>query len=315
MTIWWWGFALFIILFLTLDLGLKRHRKTEQTPKKAALWSLFWVMLACIFTGIIALWYPENNSPNRAPALEFFTGYLVEKSLSLDNLFVIASIFTSLQITPIGQQRALSWGIMGAIVMRLVMILIGTALFTHFHWMPLIFGSILLYTAFRMGLGYMYPKTDPSQSLSKEQAISGSWLKKWFSFSQQDDNHHFFVWEKGKWKATTLLLALIQVEACDLMFAIDSIPAIFAITNDPFIVVSSNVFAIFGLRALYLLLAQGLGSFRFLHPTLSLLLGFVGIKMLLSMVYSIPLPLSFAIMAGILIVGILASVYYPKKKE
>lgn len=311
---WWWGFALFLVLFLAVDLGLKHCQKRDQTPKEAALWSLFWVVLACLFTGVIALWYPRGDDPTRNPALEFFTGYLVEKSLSLDNLFVIASIFTSLQISHTGQQRALSWGIMGAIVMRFIMILVGTALFSHFHWMPLVFGSILLYTAFRMGWGYLQRR---SANDTTETAAARPWsfLQRFIPLAHRPDNDHFFVMENGAWKATTLFLALIQVEACDLMFAVDSIPAIFAITQDPFIVVSSNVFAIFGLRALYLLLSHALPLLRFLHPTLSLLLGFVGIKMLLSLVYPISLPLSFAIMATILATGVIASLVMPTDKQ
>lgn len=304
MAIWWWGFAIFIALFLTLDLGFRRRH--TQTSREALALSIFWVVLACLFTGVIALWYPDNAIPGRNPALEFFTGYLVEKSLSLDNLFVIASIFTSLSISHAGQQRALAWGIMGAIVMRLIMILIGTALFAHFHFMPLIFGSILLYTGLKMGYGW-YQKNQNSAMETIEKPVDFGFLKRLIPLSSRNDNNHFFVIEDGIRKATPLFLALIQVESCDLMFAIDSIPAIFAITNDPFIVVSSNVFAIFGLRALYLTLSQGLYLFRFLHPTLSVLLAFVGIKMLLSVVYPIPLPLAFAIMAGILGVGILAS--------
>lgn len=304
MAIWWWSFAIFIALFLTLDLGFRRRH--TQTSREALALSIFWVVLACLFTGVIALWYPDNAIPGRKPALEFFTGYLVEKSLSLDNLFVIASIFTSLSISHTGQQRALSWGIMGAIVMRLIMILIGTALFAHFHWMPLLFGLILLYTGLKMGYEW-YQKHKSSVTETIEQPVNFGFLKRFIPLTSRNDTDHFFVIEDGIRKATPLFVALVQVESCDLMFAIDSIPAIFAITSDPFIVVSSNVFAIFGLRALYLLLSHSLHLFRFLHPTLSVLLTFVGIKMLLSLVYPIPLPLAFAIMAGILGAGIVAS--------
>lgn len=313
MTLWvWLGFISLVLGMLALDLGVF-HRKDEVMSTRQALgWTAIWVALAMAFNvGVYFMyehaWLGMGLDAAGSPTLSgsdafkmFLTGYVVEKSLSLDNIFVIALIFTSFGIPAVYQHRVLFWGILGALVMRAVMILAGAALIQRFTWTVYLFGGILLLTAVRM-------LVSEEEDLDPEDNRLVKLARRLLPFTDTLHGHAFFVRENGRRLATPLFLTLVVVEFSDVLFAVDSIPAIFSITTDPFLVFTSNIFAILGLRSLYFALAAMLHRFHYLKESLVYLLAFVGVKMIIHDYYHIPPGIALAFIVGILAVGVLAS--------
>ncbi len=318
-SIWVWvGFLLFIFAMLTLDLGVFTKRNQIISPRKAVLLSSFWIFLALVFNVLVYFLYKHNIfglglDPAHAlssdqAALQFFTGYLIEESLSLDNLFVIAVIFNYFAVPPQYQHRVLYWGIVGAIVMRGIMIAVGVIVLQKFFWVDYILGAILILTAAKMLMS-----KDSSIEPNKNPLVKIA--RKFFPVTADFEHEKFFIKRSDQWYATPLFLVLLVVESSDLIFAVDSIPAVFAITRDPFIVFTSNVFAILGLRSLYFLIAAMLTRFRYLKVSLVFVLGFVGTKMLLHHHFPIPTVASLLTICSLLAVGILASVLAARRTE
>jgi tellurite resistance protein TerC len=290
----WAGFIVLVLALLAVDLGFFHRKAHEVTVKEAALWSAVWVALASIFNVGVYLWFGTQR------ALEFTTGYLIEKALAVDNIFVFVVIFATFAIPAIYQHRVLFWGVLGALVLRAVFILAGGAFLQHFHWAIYIFGAILAITGIRLLLQH-----DEEPRPERNLFVRG--FQRLVPVTHELDGDRFTVLRKGRRYATPLLLALVTVEVSDLIFAIDSIPAIFAITSDPFIVFTSNIFAILGLRSLYFLLANVIPKFVYLKIGLSFVLIFVGAKMLLMDVYPVPIAASLGVIASILVLSALAS--------
>ena len=290
----WGGFVLFILAMLAIDLGVF-HRKTHTVSiKEAGIWTVVWISLATLFG--IGLWL-RNGSEQ---ALAFAAGYVIEYSLSMDNIFVFVLIFTYFAVPAAYQHRVLFWGIMGALVMRGVMIAAGAALIKQFHWIIYIFGAFLVFTGIRMAFhdnSEIHPEQNPLIRL----------FRRFFRVTRDYQGEHFFVRQAGVLMATPLFLVLLMVESTDLIFAVDSIPAIFAVTQDPFIVFTSNVFAILGLRSLYFILAGAVNQFHYLKLGLSAVLTFVGLKMLASEWYKLPTAISLLVIVLILGTAIVAS--------
>ena len=312
MTLWLWiGFVAIVLVLLAIDLGIF-HRKT-CIPKvsEAAAWTTVWVILAMLFN--IAVFYIYENHvlgigkemghelTGRQAAIQFFTGYVVEKSLSMDNVFVIALVFTYFGVKAEYQRRILFWGILGALVMRGAMIAAGAALLHRFNWITYVFGALLIATAIKM-LAARHDNLQPDRNPLVRLA------RRLYPVSADTNTDRFFVHVDGQRAITPLILVLLVVESSDALFAVDSIPAIFAVTSDPFLVFTSNVFAIFGLRSLYFVLAGAMDRFRYLKMSLVFLLVYVGVKMLLAHHYPIPTIPSLAIIAAILSVGVVASI-------
>jgi tellurite resistance protein TerC len=294
----WAGFTLLIFLLLALDLGVFHRRVHVIHPREALLWSIFWICLALVFNVGVWHWF------GKAHALEFFTGYLIEKALSVDNIFVFVVIFTYFAVPQELHHRVLFWGILGALVLRGVFILAGAALIQKFHWIIYVFGAFLIFTGIKLFLdrgSEVHPEQNPVYRLFRRFVRSTSGYR----------GPRFFVTENGVRHATPLLLVLVCIEATDVVFALDSIPAIFAITRDPFIVYTSNIFAILGLRALYFLLAGIIPKFRFLRIGLAVVLVFVGVKMVIEGFVEIPILASLAVIATVLTASILASWWLP----
>lgn len=263
----WLGFSLFIVTMLSLDLGLFNRKAHTIKYREAWIWSAVWVTLALIFGGLVFYYQGTDRG------FEFLTGYLIELSLSVDNLFVFLLIFSYFKVPARFQHRVLFWGVMGALVMRLTMIFVGAALINRFHWIIYIFGAFLVYTGIKM---FRHEDTD----MQPDQTFLVRAVTRFLPISRHYDEQKFFTRVDGKRTGTLLLLVLIVVEITDLVFAVDSIPAIFAITTDTFIVYTSNVFAILGLRSMYFLLAGVVEKFRYLRTGLAIVLTFIGIKML-----------------------------------
>lgn len=311
----WLGFLCLVFIMLALDLGVFHRKDTIISMGEALAWTAFWITLALGFNTLIYFMYthhwlgigtgPDTMLSGGQASLQFFTGYVIEKSLSLDNIFVIAMIFSYFRTPLKYQHRVLFWGILGAIAMRGLMIGIGTALINTFNWVTYIFGAMLLMTAVKM-LIWRHDNLEPNRNPVLKLA------KRFFPITSDLDGPRFFTKENKdntrRWAMTPLFLTLIMVESMDLLFAVDSIPAIFAVTTDPFLIFTSNVFAILGLRSLYFALAALMEKFHFIKISLAFLLAFVGTKMLLSHAYPIPTSVSLAVIGGILGVGILASI-------
>jgi tellurite resistance protein TerC len=304
-TIWLWiGFNLFVLSMLAVDLGVFHRRAHKVSIKEATIWSVVWISLAMLFNlGLYLFWdklSPASNYSNSEAALAFFTGYLIEKSLSVDNIFVFVLIFSFFAVPAIYQHRVLFWGILGALLMRGALIVVGAVLLKEFHWIIYIFGAFLIFTGIRMALHRneeMHPEQNPLIKL----------LRRIMPVTENYEGDHFFIRRAGKLMATPLFLVLLIVETTDLIFAVDSIPAIFAVTNDPFLVYTSNVFAILGLRSLYFLLAGVIDKFYYLKLGLSAVLTFVGTKMVIVDFYKIPVGLSLGAIASILGISVIAS--------
>jgi tellurite resistance protein TerC len=285
---------------LVLDLGVFHRRAHTVKFREALAWSGAWIALAAIFAVVIFFWH------GRAPALEFVTGYVIELSLSVDNLFVFLLIFRFFQVPSIHQHKVLFWGILGALVMRAIFIAAGVGLILRFHWIIYVFGAFLVYSGIKLffqGEAEIHPEKNPVLRL----------FRRWVPVTKDYVGNQFFVRNPGLF-ATPLFVVLLVVETTDLLFAVDSIPAILAITRDAFIVYTSNVFAILGLRSMYFALAGMMEMFRYLHYGLSLVLVFVGAKMLLSHYFEIPIQVALAAVAGVLAVSVIASLANPKKK-
>jgi TerC family integral membrane protein len=290
----WIVFNIFVLGVLAVDLGVFHRKAHTVTPREATIWCLIWVTLALVFNAGVYIWLdPEKG-------IEFFTGYLIEYSLSVDNIFVFIIIFSYFAVPAAYQYRVLFWGILGALIMRGMFIGTGALLLHHFHWIFYIFGGFLVFTGIKMLL-----KDDTSVHPEDNPVIKV--LRRIMPLSSQYEGQRFFVKRDAKWTATPLFVVLLVVESTDLIFAVDSVPAIFAVSSDPFIVYTSNVFAILGLRSLYFLLAGVIDLFVYLRYGLGVVLGFVGIKMLLVDIYKIPIGVSLAIVIAILTLSIVAS--------
>lgn len=309
---WMWGaFIVFVLVMLALDLFVFGGRRAHKVSvKEAAIWSLVWVSLALLFNA--GLWWHLNTTVGgevaNQKALEFFTGYLIEKSLSVDNVFVFLLIFSAFHVPPEFQRRVLIFGVLGAIVMRAVMILAGAWLVREFNWVLYLFGFFLVVTGIRM---LVMAEKEPDMHQNPVLKFSRRYLR------VADDHHgeQFVIYKNGVRYFTPLFLVLILIEASDLVFAVDSIPAIFAITTDPFIVFTSNIFAIMGLRALYFLLADMADRFHLLKYGLAMVLTFIGTKMLIMPWYHVPMAASLSIVAVLIGASVVASLMVPQKEE
>ncbi len=310
----WIAFIALIILFLALDLGVFHKDPHAVTGKEAIRWTTLWVSISLIFSLAVHKIYSEgwtDNVDNLTPGqavLEYLTGYVIELSLSMDNIFVIAVIFAYFGIPKEYQHRVLFWGILGAIIFRALMIMVGVVLINKFSFITYFFGALLLYSSYKMF-------TTQEQQVDPRRNPLVNLVKRFYPVVNRFVGNRFFV-RRGKYRAATpLFIALLVVETTDILFAIDSIPAILAITTDPFLVFSSNIFAILGLRSLYFVLASMLDKFHLLKYSLVFILAFVGVKMILIHVIHFPEWLSLSVIAASLIAGIIASLAQPEKKE
>lgn len=298
----WGGFILFVLVMISIDLGLFHRTAHAVKTKEALIWCAIWVSLALLFN--VGVYHYKGGQAG----IEFLTGYVIELSLSLDNLFVFLLIFSFFRVPKHHQHTVLYWGILGALVMRAMMIMTGIALINKFHWIIYVFGAFLVFTGVKMfftGDQEIHPEKNPVIKLAK----------KIFPVTHEFHEGHFFVRLKGRLLATPLFLVLLVIETTDLVFAVDSIPAILAITRDTFIVYTSNVFAILGLRSFYFALAGMFDKFRFLKVGLAIVLSYVGLKMLLSNFYKIPTVLSLTFIALTIGLSILISFLKPEKAE
>ena len=308
-------FFIAVLIMIAIDMvSLKKKRRpTKSASKKPSLGAAFgWPYPAHLQAGSISNWRATRLTVPLSPkkkVLEFFTGYVLEKSLAVDNIFVFLMIFGYFKVEPKFQHRVLLYGVFGAIVLRAIMIFIGAALVQQFEWILYLFGAFLLYT----GIHMMKPESDEEEDLSQNKILT--LLKKVIPTSPQFDGEKFFTIENGKRIATPLLLVLIMIELSDVIFAVDSIPAIFAVTTDPFIVLTSNIFAILGLRAMYFLLADFAERFIFLKYGLAFVLSFIGIKMLIMHWVHIPISISLSVVFGALGASILTSLVYTRQQE
>jgi|SRR5690554_102084 len=311
-----WGiFIAFIVVFLALDLGVFNRTPHVIKTKEAAIWTSIWVTVALSFSGVIFWLFNEglvDNPTDLTPqtaVLKYITGYLIELSLSIDNVFVIAVVFSSFSIPQKYQHEVLFWGIIGAVVFRALMIFFGVALINKFDWIIYVFGVFLLFTAFKMLFHKEEEKFDPKKSKIFR------FLKKLFPVTANMDGDKFFVKRMGVTAATPLFVALITIELTDILFALDSIPAILAITADPFIVFSSNILAILGLRSMYFLISRMISKFKYISYSLVVILAFVGVKMIISKHVEIPEWLSLTVIGASLILGIVISAITQKTDE
>jgi tellurite resistance protein TerC len=294
----WLGFNAFVLLMLAFDLGVF-HRKTHTVKLKEALtWTGVWIVLALIFN--VGVWQVRGEEAG----LQFLAGYLIEKSLSVDNLFVFLIVFSTFRVAPIYQHKVLFWGVLGALIMRGALIVAGTALLERFHWTIYLFGGFLVLTGLKLLL-----QKDETPQLEKNIVVRLA--RKWLPLTPDYVEGRFFVRENGKRFVTPLFLVLLTVEFTDLIFALDSIPAIFAVTPDPFIVYSSNVFALLGLRSLFFALSGVMVLFSRLKIGLAIILAFVGVKMMIVDIYKIPIGLSLGVIGGILALSVVASLLWP----
>jgi tellurite resistance protein TerC len=307
-TVWWAGFVAFVVAMLALDLGVFHRQAHTVKMREALTWTATWISLALLFNlGIYLGWIGsyEGTEAQHSAAVEFLTGYLIEVSLSVDNVFVFALLFKFFRVRPIYQHRVLFWGILGALVMRAVMIFAGVALLHRFHWVVYIFGAILVVSGIKMWRSEtikIEPEHNPVLRL----------VRRVFPVAKGDHGQHFFVRANGALAVTPLFVVLILVEWTDLVFAVDSIPAVLGVTHDPFIVFTSNIMAILGLRSLYFALAGVMERFHLLHYGLAIILAFVGAKMLLADFYKLPTLAALGVIVGILIVSVVGSMLYPR---
>ena len=299
--LFWVLFNLFVVAMLVLDLGVFHRRAHSVKFHEAVGWSIMWIALAGAFAVLVYFWH------GRGATLEFVTGYVIELSLSVDNLFVFLLIFRYFRVPPVHQHKVLFWGILGALVMRGVFILLGVGLIRRFEWIIYVFGALLVYSGiklFRQEEMEIHPEKNPVLRV----------FRRWMPVTENYEGGKFFVRRPGLY-ATPLLIVLLVVETTDLLFAVDSIPAILAITLDAFIVYTSNVFAILGLRSMYFALAGMMEAFHYLHYGLSIVLIFVGAKMLVSHYYHMPTEVALGVVAGVLLISVLASVAHPRKTK
>jgi tellurite resistance protein TerC len=306
----WAGFGLFILLMLALDLGVLNRKAHAVTYREATVWSVVWVTLALCFAGLV-FWKTDRQT-----GLEFLTGYVIELSLSVDNLFVFLLIFSYFKVPAKYQHRVLFWGVLGALVMRMTMIAVGATLVERFHWIIYIFGAFLIYTGFKM------LRQDETAANPEDNPLV-RFATRLIPITRHYEGDKFFTVENGKKMGTLLLLVLVIVEVSDLVFAVDSIPAIFGITTNPFIVYTSNVFAILGLRSLYFLLAGVVEKFHYLKIGLAIVLMFVGVKMLaegyihaqFGVTKETVILVSLGFVAVVLLSSVVASLVWPVRPE
>jgi tellurite resistance protein TerC len=297
----WTVFNLVVLALLLFDLGVLRRKSHDVKLKEALGWSAFWISLALLFFG--GVWFYDG----RKRAFEFLTGYITEYALSVDNIFVFILIFSYFKVAPAYRHKVLFWGIMGALIMRGVMILLGVELVHRFEWILYVFGAFLVFTGIR--LAFKSEDVDPSANPMVKLA------RKFLPVTEQYHGDHFFTMQDGKRFATPLFIVLLVIETSDLIFAVDSIPAIIGISKDSFIIYTSNVFAILGLRSLYFALAGIMDLFHYLKYALSFILTFVGIKMLIEKIYHIPIEMSLGIIIAALVISIIASLRWPLPDE
>ncbi|MCL2178702.1 MAG: TerC family protein [Proteobacteria bacterium] len=300
--LFWVGFNVLVLGMLVLDLGVFHRKAHAVSLKEASLWSGVWVVLACLFG--VGVWHLLGADYGK----QYFAGYLIEKALSVDNLFVILVVMGFFAVPKENQHKVLFWGVLGALAMRAVFIFVGAALLSRFHWMMYGFGILLVWSAVKL----LFQK---EEELNPERNFLVRAYKRFFPATHHYVGAAFFIKEDGVRKATPLFLSVLAVEAVDLVFAVDSIPAVFAISQDAFIVYTSNIFAILGLRSLYFLLAGVMDKFHLLKYGLSLILLFVGAKMLLVDIYKIPINLSLILIGGILALTVVASLLFPAKPK
>lgn len=307
----WGSFAVIVVIMLAVDLLLQGRRgAATMTLRQAAIWSLVWVSLSLLFNA--GLWWYLSETMGRAvadkQALAFLTGYLIEKALAVDNVFVWLMLFSYFSVPPNLQRRVLVFGVLGAIVLRTIMIFAGSWLVTQFQWILYVFGAFLLFTGVKMALA----KEDDGDIGDKPLV---RWIRSHLRMTDKIENEHFFTRRNGVLFATPLLLVLILVELSDVIFAVDSIPAIFAVTTDPFLVLTSNLFAILGLRAMYFLLAGVAERFSMLKYGLSVILVFIGFKMLIMDLYHIPIAVSLSVVTGILVLTLVINVLVNRRND
>jgi tellurite resistance protein TerC len=302
MTLWWIFFAIFIIAMLALDLGIINRKAHVIKMKEALLWTSFWVTLAVAFGAGVYYFYDHIK------AMEFFTAYLIEYSLSIDNLFVFMLIFRYFGMPHAYEHKALFWGILLALITRAVFIFVGVALINLFSWVMYIFGAFLIYTGIKMAL-------NKQTEVHPDKNIALKLLRKIMPVSQEFSGAKFFIVKRGVRYATPMLAVLLALETTDILFAVDSIPAVLAISKDPFIVYTSNVFAILGLRSLFFAISGLMKLFHLLHYGLAAILSFVGVKMLIEDFFHVPVAASLLVIASILMVSILSSTIWPDKEE
>lgn len=301
--LWGWvGFNAFVLVMLALDLGVFNRKAHSVSLKEALTWSIVWISLALLFNlGLYFISGPEA-------ALQFLTGYLIEKSLSVDNIFVFVLLFSAFGVPAAYQHRVLFWGVLGALVMRGILIAVGATLIEDFHWIIYVFGIFLIITGIRMGLHKeteVHPERNPVLKL----------VRRFLPVTEDYEGQRFIVRRDGRTMVTPLLLVLVTIETTDLIFAVDSIPAIFAVTTNAFIVYTSNVFAILGLRSLYFVFANIIDKFYYLRIGLAVILSYVGVKMVLTDIFHIPTTLSLLVIALVLAVAILASLWRARAIE
>jgi tellurite resistance protein TerC len=299
--LFWILFNLFVVVVLTFDLGVLHRRPHVIKFREALSWSAVWILLAASFAVLVYFWH------GRGATLDFVTGYLIEQSLSVDNLFVFLLIFRYFRVPAQHQHKVLSWGIVGALAMRAVFILLGVSLIHRFAWITYVFGAFLVYTGIQL-FRHKEMQVNPEGNLLIRA------FRRWVPVTPDFVDGKFLVRRKGLY-ATPLLIVLLVVETTDLLFAVDSIPAVLAITTDPFIVYTSNVFAILGLRSMYFALAGMMEAFHYLHYGLSVILVFIGAKMLLAEFYPIGTHVALAVVIGVLAISIAASVLHPSGKK
>ncbi|TBL84587.1 TerC family protein [Hafnia alvei] len=307
----WGSFAVIVVIMLAVDLLLQGRRgATTMTLRQAAIWSLVWVSLSLLFNA--GLWWYLSETMGRVvadkQALAFLTGYLIEKALAVDNVFVWLMLFSYFSVPPNLQRRVLVYGVLGAIVLRTIMIFAGSWLVTQFQWILYVFGAFLLFTGVKMALA-----KDDDGDIGDKPLVR--WIRSHLRMTDKIENEHFFTRRNGVLFATPLLLVLILVELSDVIFAVDSIPAIFAVTTDPFLVLTSNLFAILGLRAMYFLLAGVAERFSMLKYGLSVILVFIGFKMLIMDLYHIPIAVSLSVVAGILVLTLVINVFVNHRND
>lgn len=295
----WIGFNIFILLMLALDLGIIQRKTHIIKMKEALIWSAIWIILALLFNLFI---YHEFG---KQKALEYFTGYVLERSLSIDNIFVFILLFSYFKVPEKYHHKVLFWGVIGALLLRAALIAVGSLMVAKFGWILYIFGAFLVYTGFKMAF-------QSEMDIEPEKNFVVRTFRKFFPVTSDYHNGYFFIIEKGKRIATPLLIVLLSIEFTDLVFAFDSIPAIFAVTKDPFIIYTSNIFAILGLRTTYFALAGLMNRFHYLQIGLSMILIFIGMKMLIVDIYKIPLGYSLGVIAIVLTASVIFSL---KKKE
>lgn len=298
----WVSFLLFVFFLFVLDLGVFHRKHHEIKVREALLLSAFWIALSLLFN--VGVYFLHGKTR----ALEFLAGYVIEKSLSMDNIFVFLVIFKYFSVPAQYQHKVLFWGIIGALAMRAIFIAVGVTLIHKFHWVIYVFGVFLIFTGYKM-------LTQKEKEIHPEKNPLLKLFKKFMPVVNHYDEAKFFTKENGKRCATPLFVVLLVIETTDVIFAVDSIPAILAISRDPFIVYTSNVFAILGLRALYFALAGIMPLFHYLHYGLSAILIFVGAKMLITDIYKVPIGIALGVVAGILLLSILVSVLFSKKEE